>query len=411
MGGEGIVIVGSGAAGASAAGTLRAEGYDGSITVVRGEDPVPYNRTTVNKSLLQGALTVDDVTLPEATTPGVDWLPADRAVALDTGRRTLTLASGRCVRYAQLIIATGAAPRPFPGEATRQAQHRILTLRTARDARALRRWITAGAGLHKPSVTILGAGLIGAETAGVLAAAGTRVHLVSRSTWPMGDQLGRVTAEWLAGRHRAHVDAHFGRTITHAHAGSGGRLVATLDNGDTIASDVLLTSIGVKPGIGWLHGTGLHISDGVAVDDHFRAHGAERAYAAGDLARVTCGHGYGQRIEHWSAAVGQGRHAALTLLHDAGYLEHDPGPYHYLPTYSTRLYGTKLVVVGQPQSSARETVLAGDPDQGRFTVAHADADNRLTAVVGVGGGRLVTSLRDAVYSGASMSSALAAMPS
>lgn len=176
------------------------------------------------------------------------------------------------MRYDSLLIATGADPRPFAGNVARETRGRISTLRTAGDAQRLRRRLhdfTDGTGRAKPKVTILGAGLIGSETAGVLA-------------------------------------------VTRVDSGQHGTLVARLTGGEEIASDLLLVSIGVTPSTCWLRGSGLDITDGVTVDDQLRARGASRIYAAGDLARI----GGGRRTEHWANAVSQGKHAALTLLYD-----------------------------------------------------------------------------------------------
>lgn len=107
----GAVIVGAGPAGATATGTLRSGGYDGPLTVIGAEPAAPYNRTTVNKAMLQGLLTERDVVLPEAAAPGAEWVHADPAVHLDVERRALPLASGRSLTYDRLIIAAGARPR------------------------------------------------------------------------------------------------------------------------------------------------------------------------------------------------------------------------------------------------------------------------------------------------------------
>lgn len=263
-----VLIVGAGPAGATAAATLRKAGYSGAITVVRGEVGRPYNRTTVNKALLQGQLTVDAVTLPEADTPDVGWTTPDRATALDTEQRIVTLASGRSLRYRHLIITTGALPRPFPGEAAADTADRVVSLRCAADSDRLRHWLTAA---EPPTVTILGAGLIGSETAGVLSAAGAKVNLVSLSAAPMSEHLGSITGEWLARQHASQVDTYFRHTIDRLRLDEHGRPLAALSSGDSIASDVVVVSVGVVPATGWLHGTALDIADGVAVDGRLRA--------------------------------------------------------------------------------------------------------------------------------------------
>lgn len=410
----GVVVVGAGAAGTAAAGTLHHAGYPGPITVVRGEPGLPYNRTAVNKALLQGTLTVDALALPEATLPGIEWTTADRAVGVDTEARTVTLAGGRTMPYQSLVIATGASPRSFPGDAHPRTHKRILTLRTAGDTERLRALLSHLAGASRdrpPRVTILGTGLIGSETAGVLSAAGVKIDLVGLTATPMVEQVGRTVGEWLSRRHQEHVRTHFERTVTAVDAGGADEIVATLTGGEEISSDVLLVCIGVTPCTGWLAGTGLESSRGIAVDERLRARGVSGVYAAGDLANITDDHGNGHRTEHWTSALAQGQHAARTLLHDAGVIDSDPGDYTHLPSYSTRIYGTGIVVNGNPGGFTDETVIAGDPGQGRFTVALTDAENALVGVVGVGGARLANALKDAVQRKAPLPSALAAATS
>lgn len=96
----------------------------------------------------------------------------------------------------------------------------------------------------------------------------------------------------------------------------------------------------------------------------------------------------------------------MALLHDIGAGD-DPGHYDTLATYSTRLYGTKLTIVGHSPAFARETVIAGDVDHGRFTVALTDTENKLTGVIGVGDARVANSLKDAVRERRPLAGALA----
>src|SRR5512132_3473495 len=62
-----VLIVGAGLAGARCAETLRAEGYDGTITLV-GEEPVaPYERPALSKEFLSGERTAGELLLRRPT--------------------------------------------------------------------------------------------------------------------------------------------------------------------------------------------------------------------------------------------------------------------------------------------------------------------------------------------------------
>lgn len=63
------LIVGGAAARSSAAQAIQT-GDNVEVIVVGAEDRPPYNRTTVNKGLLSGAVNVEDIGLPGMELPG-----------------------------------------------------------------------------------------------------------------------------------------------------------------------------------------------------------------------------------------------------------------------------------------------------------------------------------------------------
>ena len=387
-----VVVVGGGAAGAACAATLRAGGYGGEVAVVRGENAMPYNRTAVNKAMLSTALSHADLALPEARTPDVEWLGRDEAAALDPVRREVRLASGRVVRYSAVVIATGSRARPWPLSDC-PAPDRVVALRTSEDAARLKSllgWAGNTRGSHG-RVIILGAGFIGGETASLLSGAGVEVDLVARQLVPMADRLGRGAAAWLLDRHGDHVRPHMGRTVTGSGAGGDG-VVVHLDDGRRLTGDLLLLALGALPNTAWLEGSGLDVQDGVAVDPSLRALGAEGVYAAGDVARIASTP-HARRAENWASALAQGRHAARSVLHDLG-LGEAPGPFSELPLYTTKMYGTKLTLVGETGGALDETPIPGEAP-GALTV-FTDDQKRLRGAVAVGVPRMEDALLEAV---------------
>ncbi|HMD11000.1 MAG TPA: FAD/NAD(P)-binding oxidoreductase, partial [Marmoricola sp.] len=121
-----IVVVGAGLAGLQTVVALRAQGYDGRLTLLGAEPDPPYDRPPLTKALLLGE--TDDSTLE------ADWAALDvdlrlgvRVTAVqehNLGTDAGELAFDRCV------LATGAQPRRLPGAGT--------TVRTKADALALR---------------------------------------------------------------------------------------------------------------------------------------------------------------------------------------------------------------------------------------------------------------------------------
>jgi NAD(P)H-nitrite reductase large subunit len=67
-------------------------------------------------------------------------------------------------------------------------------------------------------------------------------------------------------------------------AGQDGSLTVSLDNGETLAADLVIAATGVKPNISFLAGSGIETDQGVLVDRNLRSNIAD-VYAAGDVAQ------------------------------------------------------------------------------------------------------------------------------
>ena len=167
-----VLLLGGGVAAARCARTLRRHGFSGSILLVSDEVLPPYNRPPLSKELLRDDLP-SELVLAEPMAwyerRGVELALATSVVGLDAEERTVTLADGARLRFAQLLLATGAEPRRpiLPG-----AEHALL-LRTLSDAEALRSRAVAG-----QRAVVIGGGFIGVEVASSLAARGMAVTVV-----------------------------------------------------------------------------------------------------------------------------------------------------------------------------------------------------------------------------------------
>jgi NADPH-dependent 2,4-dienoyl-CoA reductase/sulfur reductase-like enzyme len=368
---RGIVIVGAGAAGMSAATTLRADGFKGPVALINGEPHQPYNRTMVNKAVLSGLLTVEQITQPGAHALEADLMQA-RAAAVDMKNSVLVLDDGRSLPYAALIAATGSAPRP--DDRILAAPKRLFHLHTATDAARLRRQL--GKSMASATVTVLGAGFIGAETASFLAEGGARVHLISRSATPLAAALGTPIAQQIAELHRLNVNTYFGQDIAELSA-EPAYMRARLSNGQVLESDLVVIAYGTVPSSAWI----TEGDQGISVDSRLRALSHERVYAAGGVALHTTSVGQLYRIDHWDAAVAQGAHAGRTVLHDLTG-QPDPGPYTPDTGFTLTVHGRTAAAYGTVlPGSQEEQHETGDP-QAVLTSFH-DRDGAMTGVAGL----------------------------
>jgi 3-phenylpropionate/trans-cinnamate dioxygenase ferredoxin reductase subunit len=382
-----VVVVGAGAAGHTAALTLRQEGYTGRLSVVHGEAHPPYNRTLVNKGALPGVLTPEQIALPPLDSLDVQVRPAI-ATEYDADAAELVLTGGERLRCTAVIAATGSTPRSngLGGGLVRDRSERLLHLHTIQDAVRMRGLLGVDPG--QASVILLGAGFIGGETASYLAEAGVDVHLVSRPALPLAPVLGKEIARRVAALHRDHVKSHFARTVVDVRAGTDS-VAVTLDDGTQLETDFAVVAHGTVPAAAWLNGE----MSGIRVDDRLRSQDIRGIYAAGSVALHTAANGDRYRIDHWDAAAAQGAHAARTLCHDL-FGAHDPGSYLPATGFTLSLYRQPLAAFGVPLRGAEEQRQPTSSPTGVLTTFRAPGSRALTAVAAMGAGRELMAWRD-----------------
>jgi NADPH-dependent 2,4-dienoyl-CoA reductase/sulfur reductase-like enzyme len=352
-----VVIVGAGLAGSRCADTLRSEGFDGRIVVVGDEPTPPYERPALSKQFLSGEREQIDLR------PAAHW--AERDIELRLGRRVERLDLPRRT-YAggpaadALVIATGARARSLPAP----LPPGVLSLRTAADARRLRRALGPGRRL-----AIVGAGFVGAEVASTARSLRAEVTLIDVAPVPLGHVLGEEAGQVLAERYRAHeVDLRMGVGVHRMRTSSAGRLTGIeLADGSTVACDVALIAIGAQPASELLGGD----AAGIETDACGRtAH--DGVYACGDVAcswRPSLGARV--RVEHWTSAAGQAATVAHSILGRSR-------PYDDLPYFWSDQFGLRLQHVGHPHGWER-TELEGD--ESSFCVRFHDPHGRLVGAL------------------------------
>ena len=293
-----VVIIGGGAAGVACAEALRAEGHQGSITLVAGEGTDPVDRPNLSKDYLAGNAPEEWVYLRtgDALASINVEVVRDLASAIDRDKK-LVRAGGRDLPFDALLIATGAEPvrLPLPGA---DLPH-VHTLRTLADSRA----IAAASG----PVVIIGASFIGLEAAASLKVRGLDVTVVGPETVPLARVLGDEVGAFVRRVHEGKgVQFRLGRKPV--------RITAThvvLDDGTELPALKVVMGVGVRPRLDLAQAAGLSIDRGVVVDDQLRA--APGIWAAGDIARYPFG-GDSVRIEHWQVAVRHGQAVARAML-------------------------------------------------------------------------------------------------
>lgn len=304
------VIVGASLAGATAAATLREEGFDGEVVLIGAEPAFPYERPPLSKTFLRGESTIQEAMVrPEAfySDNRVETRFGTTVIGVDAAGRTLAIAGGDPVSFDKLLIATGARNRRFPIPGI--GLEGVLDLRTLADAARIRAEMLPG---HR--VVMAGMGFIGSEVAASLRQRGLEVHVVAGGKAPLDRVLGEDVGRVIEGIHRDHgVEMTFDDQVEVFEGNGRVRSVKT-SSGLSVPGDFVVLGLGVEPVVNFLEGSGVDLDNGVVVDEHCRASVAG-VFAAGDVANhLHPVYGRRVRVEHWDNARRQGRAAALNMM-------------------------------------------------------------------------------------------------
>jgi NADPH-dependent 2,4-dienoyl-CoA reductase/sulfur reductase-like enzyme len=350
----------------AAAGTLRREGYDGTLTLVGDEPHAPYDRPPLSKQILTGEWSTGQ--LPPRPRADLDALGLDlrlgtAATGLDMTDRAVCPADGSRVPYDGLIVATGVRPRRLPGDA---GSH---VLRTLDDALVLRERLKPGCRL-----VVVGAGFLGAEATAVAWKLGCEVTLLEPAPVPLAHAVGTEVGQVSAQAHLDHgVELRTGVTVTEVTDGG-----VRLADGELVEADEVLVAVGSLPNTEWLAGSGLRVGDGVLCDEYCAA--APGVYAAGDVARWDNPlFGTSMRIEHRTNAAEQGMAAARNLLTAPDACR----PFAPVPYFWSDQYDMKVQAYGCLRGRDEVAVVDGELAERRFVAAYRTGE-RLIGALAVG---------------------------
>ncbi len=355
------LIIGMGAAGFSAAETIRQHCPDATITLVT-EEPYGYYSRPGLAYLLTNELPQSQLfprSERELDRLGLERVTG-RAVRLDLQARQVVLEDGRRLSYDALLLATGAAavPPPFPGANLPG----VVTLDNLDDARRILRLARKA-----KTAVVVGGGITALEIVEGLRAQGVRVHYFLRRDrfWssvltPEESRLieRRLTHEGVQIHYRTEIGQILGKKDWR------GRVkVAAVEtkDGKLLRCQMVAVAIGVRPRLELVADTPIRTDRGILVNERLET-SVPGVYAAGDVAQVVDPlTGQAQLDVLWPVAVAQGRAAGANM---AGV----PTVYRKgVPLNVTRLAGLVVTLIGAV-GRRRE------PDGDLVTIARGDSE-------------------------------------
>ena len=367
----GLLVLGSGPAGVSAAAAYLEAGGPGPVCLLTADTDPPYQRPPLSKTVLSGEepaeatpILEDDAALGE-----VDVRLRSRVAALDLDAREVRTEAGERFGYERLVVATGSEPVDLPGVEPGAEVH---SLRSLEHSRGLTR-----AAAEATTALVIGSGFIGCEAAASLAGRGVRTTLVTPEPAPQAERLGaRVGARLTAWLEEAGVEVRTEVSVERVEAPHR----VSLDDGSVLEPDLVLVAVGVDQEQPFLTGSGLVLEDGHLRTTSDLRTSDDRVWAAGDVARAH--HAVAGRalsVEHWGDALSMGelagQNAAATGLGGTGV---DSGEWSDPPGFWSQVGSHTLKYAAWGDGWEEERLVEhGDA----FSVWYADAAGELVGVL------------------------------
>ena len=358
----GIVIIGAGQAGLQSAESLRAGGYQGSITLLGDEPHGPYHRPPLSKAWLAGTMEASQLVMraPDLLArKGIDLRVGVKVRGIERAAQRITLADGEHLYYAGLVLATGATPRRLSLPGAEAAN--VLALRTRGDGVKIAEAL-AVCQAHAWPVVVIGGGFIGLEVAATARKLGLAVTVLEAAPRLCARALVPMLSDWFADLHRSHgVQIELGVQLSRIATQSGQAVAVETADGRTLPCGLVVVGIGVVANDGLARAAGLACDGGIVVDDCART-SDPLIVAAGDCTARRLPQGGLLRLESVNNATEQAKSAAAALLGHSR-------PFSGAPWFWSDQFGWKLQMAGLPAATDR-VELRGDMQAESFSLYH-----------------------------------------
>lgn len=277
-----LIVLGAGHAAYSLAREYRRHDAERPIILITRDSGDSYYKPNLSKALAMGK-TADDLVLKERqaqeSTLKITVHAQQQINQIDIKAQTITLSDNQTIAYGDLVFATGADSRRFPMAG--DGADDILHVNDLDEYRRFRDQLNG-----TKNVLIMGAGLVGCEFANDLHSQDITSTLVDPAPYPLATLLPEQQGAALQnGLDSIGAAQHYQSHVTEVNKNSDGGYIATLNNGKTIATDLVLSAAGLSVDCKLANDAGIATGRGIVVNE-LMATNIEHVYAIGDCAEI-----------------------------------------------------------------------------------------------------------------------------
>jgi NAD(P)H-nitrite reductase large subunit len=356
------LIVGAGVGGVSVCEGIREHDKKGTILLAGNETALPYHRPLLFKTLLgkrngaADAMQIHDAGWFENN--HIDLRLDTMVTQINLERHLAVLGNGQAVEFRKACMAMGSrARRPQVAGAT---LGNVFYLRSLRDVQALRE--VAGV---EHEIVVLGGGFIAAETAALLSqmpkAKVTVLHRTPQLWWRyLGPELGAWLGDYFTMKG---VKMLLGESLN----GFEGRTVLKniqTKSGARIPAGLAIVAQGAEPNLGLVLNTPLAYPHGTPVNEYLETD-EKGIFAVGDIAAYPDKiFGGVRRIDHWLAAIEQGRVAGANMTGKRRI------KFEFMPHSQSTVFDLQFDFIGDFSKAATRIEVIGDTAKRKFIARH-----------------------------------------
>jgi NAD(P)H-nitrite reductase large subunit len=346
------LIIGGGAAGTSAAETIRNIDKEGSLAIISDEKHPLYSRVMLSKpNFFLGKIPFEQIFLKGLTwykENNVHFLSEKTVSKIDSVNKTLILSDNTELTYEKLLIATGVKPRLWDIKGSEKKG--VHYLRTIEDGQAIMDAVKT----TKQAITV-GGGFISFEMADLFHMANIDTTMILRESYfwePTLDEASGIIIEKALTKGGVKIIKNNEVVEVLGDESVEGVL---LKDGTRLPCQAILCGIGIINNVDWVKNSNIETNRGILANEYMET-SAKDIYTAGDIAE------YDDLIleekiqmGNWVNAHEQGRIAGLNMTgrHEA---------FKFVSFYTTQGFETSIAFVGDASYHADRLIIKrGDP--------------------------------------------------
>ncbi|MFA1710646.1 nitrite reductase large subunit NirB [Peribacillus frigoritolerans] len=246
---------------------------------VFGSEPHPnYDRIQLS-NVLQGATTIDDITINDWNwykENNITLFSGETVTNIDTTKQIIYSGTNREVEYDQLILATGSIPFILPIKGADKKG--ITAFRNIEDCENMIEYSK-----NNKKAAVIGGGLLGLEAARGLLNLGMQVDVIHLSEYLMDRQLDPAAGKMLQRElERQGMNFYLGKQ-TQEVLGEIDVKGLRFSDGEEISADLVVMAVGIKPNIAMAQNSGIPVNRGIIVNDYMETR-IPNIFAVGECA-------------------------------------------------------------------------------------------------------------------------------